>query len=765
MLFLKLLRTVKQYKAQFISMMLMIALGIGVFVGFNMEWASIEESMDSFFDETGYADFLVRSESGFSEEDRASVAAILGVRRVARYIAVNTDVKEKEGHSLSLTVTTDPAVSGFLVTSGDAYDEDSTDGIWISDQYAQKNGFSVGDTLTLIYANREFKGKIKGLIKSGEYMICTRDESQLMPDLSTYAFAYISPAFYRGALGFEFYTDLRVLSDMEKAEFSEAVKDAVGKTLLVFTKSETAAYSAAEGEVDEGKTMGSVLPVLFLLIAVLTMVTTMHRLAAKEKTQIGTLKALGYKDRRILLHYTSYAAMVGVVGLLGGIGIGYAIVMYIMDPNGMMGTYMDLPEWKIVMPPFMIPLLAVVFLLLVLIGFLSVKEMLRGTAADALRPYTPKKMKPLLIEKTKLFHKLSFGTRWNLRDIMRHKSRSAMSLIGVIGCTLLIIASLGMRDTMDAFLDLYYQGATNYASRIYLSDTATADDADTLSTRYAADRSASVYVEMTEEGEKTEKSVSLDIYDVTRDKIRFPAEKGGYTTLSEDGAYICVRLADTFGLKEGDTFTVSPYGSEKSYTVRVAGIFRSTSESIAMTPAYADTLGISYRYDSLYTDTAKAEIATDDAIKSVQEKQAIIDTFDTFLDMMNKMIFLLVGGALLLGIIVLYNLGVMSYTERYREMATLKVVGFKDRRIGELLIGQNLWLSLLGALIGLPVGVLTLDYLLKALAGEYEMRMSVSVLSILITILLTVGMSLLVSFFVARKNRKIDMVEALKGAE
>lgn len=133
--------------------------------------------------------------------------------------------------------------------------------------------------------------------------------------------------------------------------------------------------------------------------------------------------------------------------------------------------------------------------------------------------------------------------------------------------------------------------------------------------------------------------------------------------------------------------------------------------------------------------------------------------------MMNKMIYILVAGALLLGIVVLYNLGVMSYTERYREMATLKVVGFKDKRIGRLLIGQNLWLSLLGAAVGLPVGILTLDYLLKELAGEYEMQMSVSALSILVSILLTVGMSLLVSFFVARKNRKIDMVEALKGAE
>lgn len=126
---------------------------------------------------------------------------------------------------------------------------------------------------------------------------------------------------------------------------------------------------------------------------------------------------------------------------------------------------------------------------------------------------------------------------------------------------------------------------------------------------------------------------------------------------------------------------------------------------------------------------------------------------------------LIVGGAILLGAVVLYNFGIMSYTERYREMATLKVVGFKDKKIGRLLIDQNMWLSLTGVVIGIPLGILTLDYLLKTLAGEYEMSLTVSAVAYIISVMLTFGMSLPVSLMVARKNKKIDMVEALKGAE
>lgn len=125
----------------------------------------------------------------------------------------------------------------------------------------------------------------------------------------------------------------------------------------------------------------------------------------------------------------------------------------------------------------------------------------------------------------------------------------------------------------------------------------------------------------------------------------------------------------------------------------------------------------------------------------------------------------MVGGAILLGAVVLYNFGIMSYTERYREMATLNVVGFKDKKIGRLLIDQNMLLSLTGVVIGIPLGILTLDYLLKTLAGEYEMSLTVSAVAYIISVMLTFGMSLPVSLMVARKNKKIDMVEALKGAE
>lgn len=739
-------------------MIIMVALGVGVFVGFNIEWYSIGENTQSYFEKTDFADCRIYSEGGFSSEDADKVKAIAGVDDATRWLAVGADVKNT-GKSLALNVVENYGISSFLVIEGEGYDK-ASDGMWLSDQFAEKNGISVGDFFTLSYKNAEISARVVGLVKASEYMVCVADDNQIMPDYSSYGYAFVSPEVIKAALGgYEFYPQIYIKSSLEKTEMEEKINDALGKTTLVLSKDENMAYMSAQSEMEEGQTMGSVLPVLFLLIALLTMVTTMHRITANEKTQIGTLKALGFRDRRILRHYTSYGFVIGLVGTVIGIALGYGIAAVIISPQGAMATYFDLPEWKLVMPWFCYPVIVGIVLFLTLIGFLSVKKMLKGTAAEALLPYVPKKMKKTALEKTRLWNKLSFGTKWNLRDILRHKSRSAMTLIGVIGCMVLLVGGLGMRDTVTGFTDLLYHDITNYKSRINLTETASNEDAMAIAERYEGDTLASSSIQY------KGRTVTLEIYDISHDRMRFADEDNRLIELGDEGAYICIRMANE-GVKVGDTISFSPYGSDRSYEVRVAGVIRSMmTESITMTRSYAESAGIEYHIGAVFTDAATEEIAQDEAIAGKQTKQTIVDSFDSFLEVMDMMIFILVLAAVVLGLVVVYNLGTMSYTERYRELATLKVVGFRDKQIGKLLISQNIWLTVIGILIGLPAGVGVLSYLLTALGSEYEMKMTVGALTYCVSILLTFGVSFLVNFFIARKNRKIDMVEALKGRE
>ncbi len=764
MLLKKLFRTLWQYKAQFISMVIMVALGVGVFLGFNVEWYSLEVNTREIYDATGFADFRIYNDKGFTEKDMEAVKAIPGVEDATRFLSVNVAVKD-DTDTLALTVSENMNVSGVLVMAGEPYDETSTDGFWLSDSYAAANGISLGDPLTLAYQTVTVKGTVKGLVKSSEYLICLPDTTQMMPDYSSYGYVYMSPAMldkaipavYKAFIG-SMYFQINVKSSLDKAAFVEQADKALGTTRLILSKDETVSWSEAMGEVNEGKTMASILPVLFLAIAILTMVTTMHRITASEKTQIGTFKALGFKDRRILIHYSAYALIIGLMGTLLGVGIGYWLGWFIMNPDGAMATYIDMPSWSLHAPRFTWYVLVGINAFLTLIGFLSVRKMLSGTAADALRPYTPSRMNHLKFEETKRFKALGFGTKWNLRDCVRHKARSAMTLFGIVGCMVLLVGGLGMQDTMNAFLDVFYEKAINYTNRVNLDgDKMTLEQGKALAGQLNGDWAASRAIQIGDKG------YSLEIYSITHDKVRFADTDMRIVPLTDDGAYICARIARDHHLKAGDMLSFSPYDSDEHYTVPVAGVLDSMTEGVFMTAAFADRTGISYTVSSVFTD--ETDVPEDSHILNKQSKQSIMDSFDTFMDLMNKMIWLLVLAAVILGIVVLYNLGVMSYTERYREMATLKVVGFKDSKIGRLLISQNLWLTVIGILIGVPMGVGVLQYLLTALASEYELKLVLGPATWFISILLTFGVSLLVGLMVARKNRHIDMVAALKTEE
>ena len=781
----KLWRTAKVYKVQFISMILLIALGIGVFVGFNAEWVTIGKDTGAFFRDCGFADYRIIDEDGISSADVDKIRNLKRVSGVSRFLSVNADVSGSDDQ-LALTVTESDHTSGFVLMEGDEYDRWDPEGFWLMDKYAEMNGIRPGDQLTVTFEDMEFTGTVRGLIESAEYLICVRDESQVMPDFNTYGYVYASPAMLRKVIEDEireeepdldedimsiavkeacddFFCQLNVNSSMDKQEIQTAVDKALGRSLLILTKDENISYSESRGEMNEGKTMGAVLPVLFLAIAILTMITTMNRITISEKTQIGTLKALGFRDKKIIRHYTSYAVIISLAGSVLGVALGYLLCRLVMSQDGMMGTYFVMPDWTIHIPLWIWAIVLMIVALTIFIGYLSVRELLRGTAAETLRPYTPRHIHRLLIEGTAIWRRMRFGTKWNLRDIFRHKSRSAMSFIGTFGCMLMLIASFGMNQTMDTFLDTFYDGTAVYSSKVFLSSDADNDDAVSLAEELDGDYSASVSAKV---GDKT---VSADVYNISHGMYRFIDEDSNIIPLPEEGALICKRLARDFDVKAGDTITIEPYGTDESYDVLISGINGSLTESISMTEQYAESIGLTdseeYRISSVYTMTAKDQIGTDSTITSVQSKQDIIDSFDSFMKIFYFFIIVLIAASVLLCLIVLYNLGIMSYMERYREMATLKVLGFRNKAIGRLLISQNLWIAVTGTLLGIPAGIWALNYLMDLLAGEYEMETVIGAVSILPAAALNLGTAMIVGWLISRRNRRIDMVEALKGTE
>ena len=328
------------------------------------EWKTIESDTARFFEDTKYADYRLYSESGFTTDDLNAIASIDGVNAATRYLSVNLEIKGDSKKSLALDVSENFSVSTFDLMSGDEYDEQS-DGVWLSDKFAKLNGIEIGESLTLEFQGLDVQGEVVGLIKSGEHMICVADSNQVMPDYNIFGYAYVSPEKLRAVIREKLrstisgelqqaglpaaladeqaeklltdalvreatdkaFVQINLRSDLQKAELEDAIKEKLGTTLMVVPKEDHLVYKEAMGEATEGKTMGSILPVLFLAIAILTMVTTMHRIATKEKTQIGVLKVLGFRSKRIgqlLISQNVWLTVIGVIlGLPAGVGTLY----------------------------------------------------------------------------------------------------------------------------------------------------------------------------------------------------------------------------------------------------------------------------------------------------------------------------------------------------------------------------------------------------------------------------------------------------------
>lgn len=779
MLFKKLLRTAWKYKAQFISMILMVAIGIGILLGFNAEWKTIEKNTNKFFKETGLADYTIYNIDSsrlynFSSSDIEKIKEIEEVSDATRYLSINVNVnkffEDDKESLLNINVIEDygkPTSLHFV--KGTSYDA-SLRGIYLSDKYASIHKLKLHDkfsfSISLYNHVYNFSDvEILGLVKQSEFLICVDGENQLMPDYNVYGFGFITPVLLKEVVGIEYYNQIKIKSNASQSVMEEKINSTLGNMkFLLTTKNENVSYSQSRGEMEEGKTMGSFLPVLFILIAVLTMVTTMHRITNNERTQIGILQALGFKNKKILFHYMSYGLFIGVSSGIIGIILGFIVCYVIMNPNGTMGTYFDMPYWNMSLPWFTFPLILLIIGILVLVTFLSVRKTLTTQAAETLRGTMVKKVKNIALEKTKSWDKLSFTNRWNIRDVFRNKSRTLMTVAGIVGCMVLLVGGLGMKDSMTDFLDILDKKICNYETAITVVDDTTEADVEKFisQTLQKADYVSSKAVTLNSSKEVK----NLEIYNNPNGFIQLIDKDNNILKMKDDGAYVCLNL-ESAGYHIGDIVKVYEYGSNDYVEIKIIGTVRSVlSEGIYMTSNYAKQVGMKYSISTIYTDVKKQNIdSSNPIISNIKSQNELMDTYDTFTEIMNTMIVLLSVAAVSLAAIVLYNLGIMSYMERYRELSTLKVLGFKDKQISKILISQNIVLTIIAMIIGFPLGILVLKVLLITLASEYEMKMVLGVLTYSVSIILTLGVSVLVSLIVSNKNKKINMVEALKNNE
>ena len=747
----KIIRTLLNYKAQMISMLLMIILGVGIFLGCNIEWYSIKTNRTNYYEDTGYPEYRIYKDS-FSLDELQYVKDFSDVKYATR--ALTTLGSLNNNTYLMLNVLEDCQNIKPLYIDGEVYSNEA-DGIYLSDLYAKENNIKLNDYLDIEAEGFKIHEPVKGLIKSSEYLICLKDSSQLLPNYKEYAYCYLSPKMITKYLGQAFYNTIYASSKLSTSDFEAEALNALGASITVLSYQDETGYSGSNGEIEEGKTMALLIPTAFILIAVLTMVTTMARISTNERIQMGVLKSLGFKRKKIARHYSLYGLIIGIIGTLIGCVLAYGIAYYIINPKGPMSTYLDFPSWHFYMPWYGVLIVILLPITLGIISYLIVNSELKGTACETLKPKREKAVKASYIEKTKFFSKASFQTKWNIRDMLRHKARTIMSIIGVLFSTVLIFACMGMRDTVIDFKNTLYNENYNFENKLTLNSQISNTKALDLASKYEADYEANVAIKF------NNKTVVLSIINNSRNLLGIVDEKENRLELKDGGVYVCRRIKDD-GYKINKEIDFNLYGSKEIISSKVIGVCLSMTEGIYMTENTANELGISYKIQTLYTNL---NAMVDSNVSSITTKTELLSAFNTMMEMMDSMIWILILASAILAVVVLYNLASLGYIEKIREMSTLKVIGFTNKKIAKILVVGTIWITVMGLIIGLPLGAYLLDILLRALAGEYEMNMAFGYLSYIVGIVVPFLVSLVTIYLISKKTKKLDMVSALKERE
>jgi putative ABC transport system permease protein len=426
----------------------------------------------------------------------------------------------------------------------------------------------------------------------------------------------------------------------------------------------------------------------------------------------------------------------------------------------MSSTYI-LPSWEPAWSMDFIYVALAMIIMSVLVSYYAVKSIFSEKPADTIRPKVPKVSSSGFIEKLGFFKHLSFNARWNYRDAKRNKFRALMTIIGVIGCTALLVSAFGMYDGMNDLKEWEFNQINHYDSKLVIDDEASLSEIDDVSEEVDGDKIMEGAIEI--ESGSVKKSGSLLVLNHT-DLITPTDYNWNKIKIKDDEVSISQKMADMLGVNVGDTVKWHIMGSDKWIKTKIDKIHADpTSQGFIMSTDKLNELDLNYTPTSIVTE--KHVDKDYDAIKTANSMNNMTSSWDELTEAMWLLIYILIFFASLLAVVVLYNLGLLSFTEIEREIATLKVLGFKTRALRKLLLTQNLWFTTAGFLLGIPVGYYILKIMWESSGDSFYVLPSVTPMNLIITATITFALSILVNLMFSRKIKKLDMVESLKSSE
>ena len=634
-------------------------------------------------------------------------------------------------------------------------------------------------------AKEEKREEILGTIRQNVVDSITKQYETYYPgmDVSAMIEPYVTPAYEKAVLQFDFES---VYAEYDKM-MEETLADSDDWEWYVLTRESSYSFRDYESSANRMKAIATVFPLFFIIVAGLVCLTTMTRMVEEQRGLIGTYKALGYGKGTIALKYVSYALAASLVGGIIGCIIGLRLFPYIIYDS-----------WNIIyqLPSItyashtLLSVVAVLSLVLVTLfaTLYSCYYELSEEPSVLMRPKAPKSGKKILLEHTFIWKHMSFTRKVTMRNIFLYKKRFFMTVIGIAGCGALITAGFGIKDSVQSIIDNQYGQIIHYDDILVFNNNADTESIKNVADNIAKDEyykdslmdyayTSDVKVSGESDDYSTEITVVSNEQDY-KDFVTFRSRKDkSELELTDSGVIITEKLAKDLSVKAGDTILIQD-DNNKQVSVNVTGVMEMyINNYIFMTSDYFNQV-FGYTPDNNRIlgkltgddETVQAAIGdrylTDSSVKSLTFVKANISRFENMIQSLDLVTWVLIISAGMLAFVVLYNLTNVNISERIREIATIKVLGFYDTEVGEYVYRENIILTLIGGVFGLLLGVALHSYIMTTIELDGVMfGTKINISSFLISYGITILFSLLINLIMYPSLKKIPMVESLKSVE
>lgn len=752
MLFRKMLRDFRNNFMQFASILIMAYLALFIYAGIGSEWYTFQEMIGEYYQQHNMADIWLYG-SDLRQQDINRLQTVAGVTGAERRIGID-GIAELDGDpELKITLADDPSISTCAVLQGAPFQSDA-DGIWLSVKFAQAHGLDIGDSLKMKVSGLTITAEILGLMDHPEYVYASA-ASDAFGNPENIGIVSGGTHLLPDSVPKQFNEIVVTSANNDYHTLERNIERTMGDDYNVFLSRDThGSYQQFYNEILQNKAIADIFPLVFLAVALLTILTTMTRIVNNQRTQIGSLKALGFKDPVIIRHYVAYGLLSSSIGAVLGLLTGPLLLAPLFFE--MQGSAYNLPAFHTRMLPQAVVVTLITITACTLITYLACRKILREIPAQALRPKAPAVSKRLWLEKTSLWNRTGFDFQWNFRDALRNKIRSLMAIVGVTGCMALLTCGFGLMDSLNNINAWKYDVLTDYRSKIQLGD-----DWDASDIPYQGESLEEGQIEVRANGVK--KTTGLTVLERDSEFILFTDISQRSFSLPRNGISISYKLAQYIDVQVGDSIEWHLYGDSKWVTAKVKAVYRDpVAQGITMYQDYYQEQGFSFQPTDFLTKENVDPAKHDFTVWSIEElKSSILSLMDS----MYVIIYILILAAILMAVVVLYNLGVLSFTEKQREFGTLQVLGFRSAKIQRLLLTQNIAFTVLGLLPGWFLGKSIIQMICSSLGEEFDMVALVSTKGVLLSIIITMVTSVIVNLLFSGKIKKIDMVTALKGVE